>query len=83
MTTKRSSRPARWADACGKAEEALNELEELREEYDEWLSNLPENLQQSELASKLEAVTQLDLQGAIDTVQEAGGVDLPLGFGRD
>jgi hypothetical protein len=50
-------------------------LRELQAEYQAWLDNLPENLQDSPLAEKLEAVCALDL--------EELEVDLPLGFGRD
>jgi len=32
---------------------------------------------------ELEAVCDVDLEGALATVQDAEGADLPLGFGRD
>jgi hypothetical protein len=80
---KSKSRGQRWSDACQKAIDGLEELEELRCEYEEWQGNLPENLQSSPLGEKLEAVVSLDFQSAIDTAQEADGLDLPLGFGRD
>jgi hypothetical protein len=61
--------------------------EELRSEYEEWKENLPENLQEGTLAEKLEAVCDLEFDGAIDDLEsligEAEGMDLPLGFGRD
>jgi hypothetical protein len=50
-------------------------LRELQEEYQEWLDNLPENLQSTALAEKLDEVCPLDL--------EQLDVDLPRGFGRD
>lgn len=62
------SRPQRWA-------EAVETLRELQEEYQSWLDNLPESLQSSVLAEKLEEVCALD----IDQLD----VELPLGFGRD
>lgn len=77
------SRPQRWADACSRATDALSELVELQEEYQEWLDNLPDNLQSGTLADKLNDVTGLDLQSALDTVSEAEGIDLPRGFGKD
>lgn len=80
---KQRSRAERWADACAKAQDGLQELEELRTEYEDWQSNLPENLSSSALADKLSAVVDLDVQSAIDMVDEASGADLPLGFGRD
>lgn len=78
-----NSRPARWARACAKAREGLEELEDIRSEYEEWKDGLPDNLQSSALADKLETVCGIDIQGAIDVVGEAEDADLPLGFGRD
>ena len=99
------SRPARWTEAIQAAETALGnaqaayaeletamgELVELQSEYEEWKANLPENLQQSALGEKLDAVTSLDLEFdtglSIDELEskinEASGADLPLGFGKD
>jgi len=68
---RRLSRPQRWADAVA-------ELSSLLEEYQEWRDSLPENLEGSALAEKLDAV--LGYEGFI---QELEGVELPLGFGRD
>ena len=80
---KTKSRSARWAEACAAAAAALDVLCELRDEYEEWKDNLPENLQGSALGEKLEEVCGFDLEGARDTVAEAEGADLPQGFGRD
>lgn len=80
---KTQSRAARWADAASRALAALEDLKGLQEEYEEWKDNLPENLAGSALGEKLEAVCDLDIEGAIDTINEADGIDLPLGFGRD
>ena len=77
------SRPKRWAAAVAKALEGLEELAELQEEYQEWLDNLPENLEGSALADKLNEVCDMDIEGAKDTLEELDGADLPLGFGRD
>jgi len=89
------SRPKRWADAirkgkegCDYVREAFNELQELKTEYEEWKDNLPENLQNSELANKLEAIVDMDFdesqvedcEGVFD---EAESAELPQGFGRD
>jgi hypothetical protein len=64
----RRSRPQRWA-------EAVETLRELQSAYQVWLDNLPESLQDSALAEKLEAICELDLD-PLD-------VDVPRGFGRD
>lgn len=77
------SRPKKWIDAASRAVAALEELEAIRAEYEEWRDNLPENLQGGALADKLNEVADLDIQSALDTAQEAEGADLPLGFGRD
>jgi len=83
MAKKRPSRSQRWGEAAGDAIGALETLVELQGEFEEWKDNLPEGLQQSAMGEKLEAVCEIDLQGALDAVQEADGADLPLGFGRD
>lgn len=97
------SRPARWAEAVAKAQaarsdledaknvlvEAFGELEELRTEYEEWRGNLPENLEGSDLASKLDEVAGLDFSEEddigtmIEQVEAAENAELPRGFGRD
>jgi len=85
MATKSTklSRATRWSGACQRAVEALGELTELQQEFSDWKDNLPENLQSGTLYEKLEDVTNLDFESALDTVQEAEGLDLPRGFGRD
>lgn len=80
---KTLSRAKRWADAAQRAEDALQELVDIQQEFSDWKDNLPENLQSSTLGDKLETVCDLDLSSALETAQEASGADLPLGFGRD
>ena len=105
---KPKSRPQRWADATseasqaltdmeeakGKFEDAMSELQSIKEEYEEWKDNMPENMASSPLGEKLEEVCNLDFESAssdidnaIDTargvVDEAGAIDLPRGFGKD
>lgn len=79
----RNSRPKRWADAAGRAVAALNELYEIQQEYQETKDNVPDNLQSTPYYEKLEGVCDLDLESAIATAEEAEGIDLPQGFGRD
>ena len=64
----RRSKPQRWA-------EAVSTLRDLQEAYQEWLDNLPESLQDTALAEKLQEVCDIDLD-VLD-------VELPKGFGRD
>lgn len=80
---KPKSRGDRWNDAATAAVSALSDLEDIRQEYSDWKDNLPENLQNSTLGEKLDAVIDLDIEGAKSTAEEAEAADLPLGFGRD
>ena len=50
----RPLRPQRWT-------EAVETLQELQEQYHEWLNNLAEPLHDSALAEKLRAICDLDL----------------------
>lgn len=76
--------------------DALSTLREVKEEYEEWQGNLPESLQSSPVASKLEAVTSIDIPDDVElndlagdssdvenAIDECEGADLPKGFGRD
>ena len=45
--------------------------------------SLLENLQSNAVAEKLDALCDLDIEGALATVEEAEAIELPLGFGRD
>jgi len=76
---------------------SLEEVKEVQAEYSEWFDNMPEGLQRSPTAEKLEEIINLDFEsisedaldfdGALceveDLLSEAEGVDFPLGFGRD
>ena len=65
----RRSRPQRWRDA-------VQALVDLQAEYQDWLENLPESLQGSAVAEKLEAICEYDFG-------ELEDLELPRGFGRD
>lgn len=91
---KRASRPERWRKSLVQAREAyeklqtvLEDLEEIRVEYEDWRDNLPESLQSSTTADKLDEICNLDIESALQDVEslldEAEGLELPLGFGRD
>ena len=64
----RRSRIQRWQDH-------VQGLRDIQEAYQEWLDNLPESLQETTLAERLQEVCDLDL----DVLE----VELPKGFGRD
>ena len=63
------SRVRRWNDAVA-------ELTKLQAEYDAWLQNLPDNLQDTATAEALRAISELDLS-------ELQAIVPPRGFGRD
>ena len=54
----------------------LRRLIALQDEYRAWLDNLPDNLEGSRLADKLQAIADLDLE-------ELQAIDPPRGYGRD
>jgi hypothetical protein len=66
---KPQSREHRWLAA-------VETLQELQAEYQQWLENLPDSLRESPVGQKLEEVCNLDLESLAD-------VDLPRGWGRD
>ena len=65
----RRRRPQRWRDA-------VQTLVDLQAEYQDWLDSLPENLQASPLAERLEAVCEYNF-GDLEALEP------PRGFGRD
>ena len=62
-------RPQRWAAAVAA-------LVALQDEYRAWLDRLPESLEGSPTAEKLQAITEIDLD-------ELLAIDPPRGYGRD
>ncbi len=62
-------RPQRWAAAVAA-------LVALQDEYRAWLDRLPENLEGSPTAEKLQAITEIDLDELLT-------IDPPRGYGRD
>ena len=85
-------------EATARFSDAVGELDSLKDEYQEWYDNLPENLQSdSPVADKLQEIIYMDfsavefiledldsnISDAENTVSDAEGADLPLGFGRD
>jgi hypothetical protein len=62
-------RPQRWAAA-------VTVLLALQDEYRAWLDRLPQSLEGSATAEKLQAIAELDLD-------EPLAVDPPRGYGRD
>lgn len=79
----RASRPKRWEYYTEQAAQAIDELIAIKDEYQDWLDNLPENLQSSAVADKLNEIVCIDFDSAQSAIEEAVNADLPLGFGRD
>jgi hypothetical protein len=72
---KRKSRADRYSDAQGSISDAKTEAEELRDELQNWLDGLPENLQNGSKADALnEAISNLDT--FIQSAEEAEGTDV-------
>ena len=65
----RRSRPQRWRDA-------VQALLDLQAEYQDWLDNLPDNLQASAVAERLQVICEYDF-GDLEALEP------PRGFGRD
>lgn len=76
------SKSGRWREAARIAQEALEELIGVREEYENWKDNLPENLAESETAQQLQEICDLNLEDALELIEEAKQVELPRGFGK-
>ena len=68
-TVARRGRPQRWRDT-------VQTLMGFQVEYQDWLDNLPDNLQVSTLAEKLETICEYDF-GDLEALEP------PCGFGRD
>lgn len=97
--TGKAEARARFDTARDDLASALSELEGLKDEYSEWLSNLPESLHQSALGEKLQAMEDMDtdsvaindigdepedsIQEAEDKLSECESAELPRGFGND
>lgn len=85
-------------EATSKWSDGVSELNELKDEYQEWHDNLPEAFQyDSPVGEKLQTIIDMDFEEveftleSIDSdidegvgyISEYEDVDLPLGFGRD
>jgi hypothetical protein len=72
----RTRRPADHRSRARRWNDAVAELTKLQAEYDAWLQNLPETLQDTATAEALRAISELDLS-------ELQAIVPPRGFGRD
>jgi hypothetical protein len=80
------SRAKRLQGAIDRIIDGKDELENLKSEYEDWQGNLPDNLQSSLIADKLdEAIGVFDdaICNIDDAIINLDGLELPQGFGRD
>lgn len=80
---KQESRTKRWARLTALADEAISELVDVQQEYREWRDGIPENLEESPVVEKLDAVLEFELEEMQSQIQDMVMAELPLGFGRD
>lgn len=79
---KRLSRRARFDDVLNRVEDAMFDITGLKDELENWLDNMPENLQDSAKADMLqEAIDALEeVESALEDVQSIN-VEFPRMFG--
>jgi hypothetical protein len=69
------SRSDRFSEAQGSVGDAKSQAEELRDELQGWLDNLPENLQSGSKADELQSAID-ELESFISSCEEAEGVSV-------
>jgi len=75
--TPPASRPDRFSAAMSLVSDARGECEGLRDELEEWKSNMPENLQEGSKAGEIdEAVSTLE--DLIQNLEDLEGTDVPF-----
>jgi hypothetical protein len=81
-----------WEDRIEDVNAALEELRNVRSEYEDWRDNLPEKLESSALGEKLNAICDIDLDSEIEepdfdtleaSAQESLDVNLPQSSGQN
>jgi len=74
---KQQSKWDRFQDAASAAHAALEVLMEVHQEYKDWYENMPDGLQASEKGERLCTLCNIDIEGALDTAQEALDAEQP------
>ena len=69
------SRRERFESAIGQISEAKTEIETLRDELQEWLDNMPENLQDGQKAEELQEAID-NLEEILNSLEEAESTDV-------
>lgn len=73
----------RWDEACGLARQGLETLQEMAEGFGSRFDDMNEGLQASPYGQKCEAMQNLDVADALETLELCEQAEIPLGFGRD
>ena len=79
----RESRAATWQRLSEEAVERVEHLIDYQQEIQEAKDGQPDNLQDAPFAQRCDAICDIDLEGALNTLQEAESAEMPRGFGRD
>lgn len=81
MALSRVPRNVRWTEAVEAVRHAIDNLQSIQSEYQDWSDNMPESFQDTPTGQKLEALCDLDLGG--ESIADIEEIAPPLGFGRD
>lgn len=76
------TRQEQWLNACNKAEEALETLQNLQSDANGWLQNMGHRATGA-TKQTLTQITYLQLARAAQTIDTAKQINFPKGFGRD
>lgn len=81
MEPKKKSRAERFDSVLGEISDASEKIAELRDELQNWLDNMPENLQGGQKAQELEDTIQ-SLDDIVDSLSDlsCSTVDFPRMF---
>jgi hypothetical protein len=66
-----------WSDACNKAEDAITDLIAMQQEYQNEYDEMSERRQESAKGQKLQEIGELQLESALEIIQEASLLEAP------
>jgi len=72
---KPKSRRERFAEAIASVEMAMADIQSLRDELQDWLDNMPDNLQTGQKAEELEGAVA-NLEDVLDSLETATSTDV-------
>ena len=77
MATSKEKVQKAWSDAASEAENAIQKLLDMQAECQEAYDNMSEKAQEGDKGVALSDITDLDLEGAMGTIQEAAALEIP------